>query len=53
MTVSDEELKTQIEAIGDIPLEERAEALTQAAETLRQLLDSGEPVRATNESAAD
>jgi hypothetical protein len=40
MTVSDEELLAQIEAIGDTPLEQRAEALTKAAEALRELLDS-------------
>ena len=40
MTVSDEELQAQIEAIGDLPLEERAEALTKAAEAVRELLDS-------------
>jgi hypothetical protein len=40
MTVSDDELQAQIEAIGDLPLEERAEALTKAAEAVRELLDS-------------
>jgi len=40
MTVSDKELQAQIEAIGDLPLDERAEALTQAAEAVRELLDS-------------
>jgi hypothetical protein len=40
MTVTDDELQAQIEAIGDLPLEERAEALTKAAEAVRELLDS-------------
>jgi hypothetical protein len=40
MTVSDEELQAQIDAIKDMPLEQRAEALTGAAEALRELLDS-------------
>jgi hypothetical protein len=40
MTVSDEELQAQIEAISDLPLEERAEALTKTAEAVRELLDS-------------
>ena len=39
MTVSDEELQAQIEAINELPLEQRAEALTKAAEALRELLD--------------
>ena len=39
MTVSDEELQAQIEAINELPLEQRAEALTSAAEALRELLD--------------
>jgi hypothetical protein len=42
MTVSDEELQAQIEAIGELPLEQRAEGITQAAEALRELLDSSD-----------
>ena len=42
MTVSDEELQAQIEAINELPLEQRAEALTKAAEALRELLDNTE-----------
>jgi hypothetical protein len=39
MTVSDEELQAQIDAINELPLEQRAEALTQAAQAVRELLD--------------
>jgi hypothetical protein len=42
MTASDEELQAQINAIGELPLEQRADALTSAAEALRELLDSTE-----------
>ena len=42
MTVSDEEFAAQIEAIGEVPLEQRAEALAKAEEALRELLDSTE-----------
>ena len=38
--MSDEELQAQIEAINELPLEQRAEALTKAAEALRELLDN-------------
>ena len=40
--MSDEELKAQIEAINELPLEQRAEALTKAAEALREVLDNTE-----------
>ena len=42
MTVSDEELQAHIEAINELPLEQRAEALTKAAEAVRELLDNTE-----------
>lgn len=42
MTVSDQELRAQIEAINELPLEQRAEALTEASEALRKLLDNAE-----------
>lgn len=42
MTLSDEELQTQIETISELPLEHRAEALSSASEALRELLDSAD-----------
>lgn len=39
MTASDDDLAAHINAIGELPLDQRAEALEKAAETLRQLLD--------------
>lgn len=43
MTVSDDEIARHIEAISDLPLEQRPEALAQASEALRVLLDGTEP----------
>ena len=39
-TPSDDELAQQIDAIAEVSLEDRAEALDKASEALRALLDS-------------